>query len=122
MIRQPHRLGRLAEKLAENYLKNRGLSLIERNFSCRFGEIDLIMEENDEIVFIEVRFRQYDSFGSAKESITKTKQRKIIKTAELYLQERNALNIKPMRFDVLVLSSQLQASHVEWIKNAFLMS
>ena len=79
--------GEDAEAACSHYLKSRGLKLVNRNFSCRFGEIDIIMLDNNILVFVEVRFRKNNNFGGGLESITTEKQRKLRRTAELYLQQ-----------------------------------
>ena len=81
--------GEDAEAACFTYLKSRGLKLVTKNFSCRHGEIDIIMLDNKTLVFVEVRFRKNNSFGGGLESITAAKQLKLRKTAELYLQQNN---------------------------------
>lgn len=110
-------IGNLAEEKACQFLLAKGLILIARNFYCRCGEIDLIMRDRDDIVFIEIRSRVSSHFGNAIESIDKTKQKKLIRSAKFYLQQRNWYDKVNCRFDVVGLST----SGCEWIKNAFLM-
>jgi putative endonuclease len=114
------RKGMRFEKQARDYLCVRGLRLLRSNYRCRFGEIDLIMREGDTICFIEVRFRKSLGFGGASASITPAKQRKIVKTALLFLgSNRNLLN-QALRFDVLLIQQQADGSlDFNWIKNAF---
>ena len=107
--------GKLAESLAEKYLIKQGLRLREKNYRCRYGEIDLICDDKDSIVFIEVRYRKNACFGSAKESVNLHKQRKTIITAKHYLISYPDKNC---RFDVIALS-ELNIKKIEWIKNAF---
>ena len=104
-----------AEKLAANYLMDHGLKILERNYHCHFGEIDLIMMDNKTIVFVEVRLRTNNRFGSAAASITPLKQQKIILTAQHYLQQRGDY---PCRFDA-ILMAKVDANYIEWIRNAF---
>ena len=78
--------GDQAEKQAVQYLVKQGLKLVEQNTHCRYGEIDAIMRDGTEWVFIEVRYRQSQSFGGGLESVTARKRTKIIKTAEHYIQ------------------------------------
>ena len=108
--------GRDAERYAEAYLQNQGLVLVERNYRCRFGEIDLIMREEDVVVFIEVRMRASQVFGGAASSITISKQGKLVRTARYYLASLKSA--PPCRFDV-VLSSGNRGEGLEWIRNAF---
>lgn len=108
--------GSEAEQLAVAYLQRHHLVLIERNYRCRFGEIDLIMRDNAILVFVEVRMRANDFFGGAAASITIDKQQKLLRAARHYIAGTNA---EPAcRFDVVLLSGS-NDYHVEWIKNAF---
>jgi len=114
--------GKDAEAACGDYLKSRGLKLVEKNFNCRLGEIDLIMTDKNVLVFVEVRFRKNNVFGGGLESITVTKQKKLRKTAELYLQQNN--QYKNARLDVVSMSKNTQTSEkqeyvFDWIKNAF---
>lgn len=106
--------GKKAEDVACNFLLQNGLSLITRNYHCRYGEIDLIMQDSDTLVFVEVRYRKSDSFGSGAESVTHEKQRKLVFTANHYLQSHPS----PLatRFDVIAMSEQ----QIDWITNAFM--
>lgn len=108
-------LGDNAEIIAERYLESRGLKLISRNYRCRFGEIDLIMQQGNMIVFIEVRMRSHLQFGGAAASITPSKQQKLIRTAEHFLQQHGNT---ACRFDA-ILMSKLNTDQIEWITNAF---
>lgn len=118
--------GQHFEQFAENYLKKKGLKLVTRNYSCRFGEIDLIMRDGASLVFIEVRYRNNPLFGTALDSITPTKQKKIIKTAQHYLQTHDWTNKLFCRFDALGIIGDGDQSmpnktsyKAEWIKDAF---
>ena len=109
--------GRTCEQLALNYLIKNGLKLIEQNFNSRYGEIDLIMQHQNSVVFIEVRYRKNENFGGAKASVTPTKQNKIQKTALYYMQKQGReFNA---RFDVVAMSGEYNNLTIEWIKNAF---
>lgn len=110
-------LGDKGEKIALKYLLKQNLKLIERNFSCRVGEIDLIMQHQDFICFIEVKLRTSKNFGGALQSITLQKRAKIIKTAKFYLSKNNLLDLMPVRFDVVLLEGR--DYRLEWIQNAF---
>lgn len=109
-----------AERLAETFLVKRGLNVVARNYHCRFGEIDLIMRENETLVFVEVKMRKVTSskidFGGALASITKSKQAKIIATAQHYLAGMKQL--PPCRFDAVLLNG-MNIDSVEWLTNAF---
>ena len=115
--------GEDAEAACSRYLKSQGLKLINTNFSCRLGEIDIIMLDNNMLVFVEVRFRKNNNFGGGLESITAAKQRKLRRTAELYLQQNS--QYENARFDVVSMSTNTQTwlgkqkYTFDWIKNAF---
>ena len=116
--------GQYTENLACEFLQQYGLKLIERNYHCRMGEIDLIMRDDSHLVFIEVRYRRANNFGSAAESITQNKQAKLIKTASAYLQQHAKLAKYPARFDVVSMTGPIDTGNisdidVNWIKNAF---
>ena len=113
--------GEYTEKLAYQYLEDKGLKLLERNFHSRFGEIDLVMKDNDTLVFVEVRYRRSNNFGSGAETVTASKQSKLIKTASVYLQQHDKMKQYPARFDVVSISGSVEASNLEfnWIENAF---
>ncbi len=127
-ISEKQSVGYAGEQLAETYLADQGLKLIMRNFNCKLGEIDLIMHENPKsprygqidtaptLVFIEVRLRKLVGFGSASESITSTKQRKIRLAARYYLQKNP--HAGACRIDVVGIDTATQPSTIEWIKNA----
>ena len=110
------RVGFTSEKAAEKYLKKHGLKTILKNFSCKLGEIDIIMRDQDTIVFVEVRSRQNQNYANSLESVTPEKQRRIIKTALYYLQTTNQVDKVDCRFDVIGID---HASNLTWIKNAF---
>lgn len=104
------------ERLAEVFLLTKGFLLIERNFSCKGGEIDLIMKDRDYLVFIEVRFRENNEFGGALASITVGKQKKLRRAAEYYLQQHFGNSPPACRFDAVGIEGNDQ---IEWVKNAF---
>lgn len=109
--------GQRAEDFALAYLHHQGMRLIERNYRSRQGEIDLIMQDGPRLVFVEVRFRSGNRFGSALESINARKRRRIICAASHYLVSRR-IDL-PTRFDVIALSPEGDQLAVQWIKNAF---
>jgi putative endonuclease len=109
------------EKLALQYLKRAGLKPIDINYRSRYGEIDLIMQDHEALVFVEVKFRKTESHGAASETITKSKQNKIIKTAALYLSQKNLWHLNS-RFDVVAISPALTLfdnHRIQWYKAAF---
>ena len=107
------------EQVAESFLNRRGLKTLERNFHARFGEIDLVMLDGGTMVFAEVRYRENDSHGSGADSVTWTKQRRIISAAQRFLQCHHADDLRPCRFDVISIGSRDGKTHLNWIKNAF---
>ena len=106
--------GESEEQRACEYLQAQGLDLITQNFSCRMGEIDLIMKHKDSLVFVEVRYRKNREFGGAAASITRSKQRKIIRTALLYQQKHAPKSC--MRFDVVTIEGD---NEPQWFPSAF---
>lgn len=113
--------GQQAEEQACCYLQHHGLIMVERNYRCRYGEIDLIMQEAHEIIFVEVRSRSRIDYGNAVESIITAKKRKLIKSALHYLQQKNWLYKKNSRFDVVAIHPICGKMQMEWIKDAFTM-
>lgn len=108
--------GKLAEDLVAEFLKHEGLKLVNRNFRCRYGEIDLICRDAKVLIFVEVRFRSNINFGNAESSVTYQKQQKLIAAAQFYLSQLKAQPI--CRFDVVALD-KLDKNSIHWIKNAF---
>lgn len=108
------------EAYAEDFLRKQGLSLICKNYRCKLGEIDLIMQDGEVLVFVEVRLRSNVAYGSGAETVTLRKQRKTINTALIYLQRHPHLAKRTCRFDVI--SSQGKSSgqgQLTWIKDAY---
>ena len=109
-----------AERLAEKYLKRQGLVPVTQNFRCRLGEIDLVARDGRCVVFVEVRFRGAGSFSRAGLSVDIHKQRKLIRTAALYITKRPQFANSVMRFDVIAIdASESGETTIEWIKDAF---
>lgn len=108
-----------AENLAATFLTNHSLKIVSQNYHCKFGEIDLIMKDAKTLVFIEVRLRTNSKFGDAGASITPQKQRKLILTAQYFLQEHaQQYGNYACRFDA-VLMNNLDVKEIAWIRNAF---
>jgi len=107
--------GRAAEQLAARFLEARGLVIVERNYRCRAGEVDLVARDGDTLVFVEVRLRGGRAFGGAAASVDARKQAKVIRAAQYYLANRPD---QPCRCDVVALD-QLAADRIEWIRDAF---
>lgn len=117
--------GMRAEALSAEFLRRAGLRILARNWRCRHGEIDLVAEDGDTLVFAEVRLRRPGLFGGAAESITAAKRARLLAAASLYaarLRQRPSpvarMRERPMRFDVLLLDS-LAPPRIEWIRDAF---
>ncbi len=108
--------GAQAEQLAAQHLQRQGLKLVVKNYRSRFGEIDLIMQDGETVVFIEVRLRRNASFGGAAASIDARKQKRIISTAQQYLA--GLARVPTCRFDAVLLDDA-QGCDMQWIKNAF---
>lgn len=111
------RRGTEAETRAWHYLESRGLRLLQRNYRSRRGEIDLVLQDRDSLVFVEVRYRRESRFGSGAESVDRHKQSKLIACAQHYLQVHPQMARQPCRFDVVAVSGTDES--VEWIRNAF---
>jgi len=106
------RTGEAAEQQALTHLRQQGLQLLERNYRCQGGEIDLIMREGDTVVFVEVRARAGTSYGGAAASVTPAKQRRLILAAQRWLQMQ--ASTPPCRFDVIALDGP----QLQWLRNA----
>lgn len=116
----PGTVGRKAEQIALDYLLARKLRLIARNFYCRVGEIDLVMEDGSCLVFIEVRYRKPNRFASAALSVNLRKQRKLIKAASFFLCRNTRLADRVVRFDVVALDGPSESeSTLQWLRDAF---
>ncbi len=113
-------LGARAEQCALEYLKGRGLTILERNYRRRRGELDLVALDAGVLVIAEVRTRSSEAFGGAAASVGKTKQRRIIRAASQLLQQHRAYAALPVRFDVLIVSGlESEAPQVDWLRHAF---
>ena len=114
------KIGKAAEQHALNHLKKAGLSIITQHWSCRFGEIDLIMLEQETVVFVEVRYRKNTHFGGALDSINQAKRDKLVRTAEVFLNEYPQWLEHSCRFDVITAQPcTAQVFNLDWIQDAF---
>jgi putative endonuclease len=95
------------------------MRLVAHNFRCRRGEIDLVMWDAACLVFVEVRYRRNDRYGSGAESIDRHKRGRIVACARAYLQRHPALSDRPARFDVVSVSLRGEERQIEWIPDAF---
>ena len=107
--------GAAAEDLAAVYLEGQGLRIIERNYRCRFGEIDLVARSGAVLVFVEVRARKSEAFGGAAGSITAAKRRRLVAAARHYLAVHR--RDRACRFDVILVRGASQ--RIEWLTDAF---
>lgn len=115
----PHSIGSKGEELALSFLLGLGYHLLERNYRCRFGEVDLIMQDGDEIVFIEVKTRRSIDFGVPQEAVGAGKQGKIRKLAAQYMMYKRKEEYQP-RFDVIAIRIDREGNHtIDHFKNAF---
>jgi putative endonuclease len=117
----PHlQRGAAGEALAAEYLRIRGLTVLQRNLRCKAGEIDLVCLDGGVLAIIEVRQRAGAEFGGALASVTWSKRRKIILATQYFLQrEKQWVNL-PLRFDVLAVQGRPDGAHkIVWIKDAF---
>lgn len=113
--------GQQHENRALDFLKSQGLKTVARNFHAYRGEIDLIMQDDDTLVFVEVRYRRNNMFGSAAESVTLKKQQHIAMASQCFLQTKKHYQSMPCRFDVVAISGA-RAENIDWIKNGFALS
>jgi len=113
------RRGRDAETVAARHLQGAGLTLLMRNYSCRVGELDLIMSDGATLVFVEVRYRRAGAYGGALESIDERKRLRLLRAAQHFLQHAGHRGDRPCRFDVVAISGALLDPAIEWIPDAF---
>ncbi|RPI05024.1 MAG: YraN family protein [Ignavibacteriae bacterium] len=110
--------GKAGEDLAALYLEQHGLKIVKRNYRFERGEIDLIAEEGDELVFVEVKARRSAVYGTPEEAVTEKKQEQVQAVAEGYLFEHDITN-RPCRFDVIAIEFRNEKPEVRHIRNAF---
>jgi len=112
------RTGKQGEDLAALWLAEAGYRIIERNYRCLFGEIDIVAQEGDALVFVEVKSRRSGAFGAPELAVDPEKQRKISRTALHYLGQKH-LSHRPARFDVVAVRMLPAGPRIELIRNAF---
>ena len=105
------------EALALTHLERAGLALVARNYTCRYGEIDLVMCDRDVVVFVEVRYRSASRFGDGVDSVSAAKRAKLVRAASAFLAEHQRLAGAACRFDVLAIGDGAEA--IDWRRNAF---
>lgn len=122
LTKKPFYIGQHTENMARQHLEKQGLVFIAQNYHCRRGEIDLIMLDQQVLVFIEVRYRAVADYGSGAESITHRKRQKLIISAEYFLHTHPHLQRNICRFDVVALyqdPAHTATLRINWIKSAF---
>ncbi len=117
-MNQRQAFGKAGEELAVRYLKKKGYKVLEQNYTCPVGEIDIIAKDKKTIVFVEVKTRRSMSYGSARLAITPRKQRKISMTALYYLKSNHQMD-QHARFDVVTVQSTGGTQEIDLIQNAF---
>lgn len=110
-------VGRQGEEIAARYLVDRGYSILQRNWRCPVGELDLVTEDDNTLVFVEVRTRQGRRFGRAEESLTPAKQARLVELAQTYLQETGAVP-SAWRIDVIAIQLGPGLPDIKHIENA----
>jgi putative endonuclease len=118
MIEPRHAVGKAGEEAAVQYLRQHGYRILERNYRCRFGEIDLIARDGSILAFVEVKTRRSQKYGPAAAAVTLQKQRHLIKASQAYLIQRKKAD-ELCRFDVVTVELDAQQPHIELIKDAF---
>lgn len=111
--------GKLIEEIAANFLLENGLLIIDRNFTSKIGEIDIIAKDIDTLVFVEIRYKREIYHGEPAATVNRTKQRKIINTAKLYLQKYDLYDKVDCRFDVIGITGEIELPEITWFKDAF---
>lgn len=112
-------VGKRGEALAREYLKKKGYNIIDHNFRCRYGEIDLVLRKDKSFRFVEVKFRRTFEYGLPQDSVVRNKQRKIRNTALLWLRRRHLSTDCEMHFDVLAITEKAGKLKYDLIKDAF---
>ncbi|MDZ7832120.1 MAG: YraN family protein [Desulfobacterales bacterium] len=118
MLNRRQKLGQTGEAMAERHLRKNGYQILERNYRNKLGEIDLIAKDDGTLVFVEVKTRRSDTYGSPRLAITPQKQKKLSITALAYLKQTRQLNSKA-RFDVVLINTAVNPPEIETIQNAF---
>lgn len=109
------KIGSLYEEIASEYLMNNGFSILEHNYRCKIGEIDIIACKDNIIRFIEIKYRKNTEYGYALEAVSKNKQLKIMKTAQWYINEKHLGEDVNYSFDVIAI----QGNDIQYLFNCF---
>jgi putative endonuclease len=113
--------GEIAERKARKFLEEQGLRLLASNYSCRYGELDLVMCDEEHLVVVEIRYRRQTRFMNPAESITRTKRDRIARSTLHFMQRSADYRNHPVRFDVISVSGPLEFSTMDWLPGAFTM-
>lgn len=117
---QPRQFGESFERRVSDWLVRQGLTRLDGNWQCRLGEVDLIMQHDGTLVFVEVRYRRRSDFGSALASVDRHKQRRVIAAARHWLERHRRWQHSPCRFDVVALQRGPDGRvRPVWVQNAF---
>lgn len=111
-------LGRRGEDLAAEHLVREGYRLLQRNYRCRLGEIDLVARDGEAVVFVEVKTRRSKAFGTSAEAVSASKQARLLRLADCYLRDRGLGN-PPCRFDVVAVDAAADPPVIDLIRDAF---
>ncbi len=112
-------LGKRGEELARNFFKKQAFNIVDHNFRCRYGEIDLILRKDRSFHFVEVKYRRSLEYGLPQESVIKRKQHKIHRAALCWLKKRHLAMDSEIHFDVLAISQDDKGTKYEYIADAF---
>jgi putative endonuclease len=113
--------GAMAERKARKYLQKQGLRLLTSNYSCRYGELDLVMSDGEHLVVIEIRYRRHTGFMNPIQSITRAKRDRIARSTLHFMQRSTDYRNHPVRFDVISVCGPLENSRLDWLPGAFTM-
>jgi putative endonuclease len=116
--REKKELGKRGEELAFRFLKKSGYKILERNYVCKMGEMDIIAQEKDTLVFVEVKTRTSMDFGPPQLAVNPTKQMQLSKVALNFLKEKKREDVKA-RFDVVAIVLKPTGEEIELIRDAF---
>lgn len=114
-------IGQAAEGWALTHLEEHGLRLLSRNWRCRLGELDLVMLDDDTVVFVEVRYRSHSAWGGAEASVDARKRARLSAAAQVFLQQQQRWARYPCRFDVVAIgpAERHSSPQLNWIRGAF---
>ena len=107
------------ERKAESWLRRQKAKILDRNYRCRTGEIDLVIRDGKAVAFVEIKYRSRQDFGSGADQVTYSKQRRIVSAARHYLQYHKHAQCQIFRFDVVSINDSSKGAEIQWIKSAF---